>query len=226
MNKLIIFATIFVLTLLFVIPAGLTFAIRFIPNDIQPSLGNTKKIYGNFVFSQEFLSSDDNLSGIGVSIKNPNFANRRNVYVSIYDSVNKLLRAATLNGQNIADGKFVKIIFDPIPDSSGKKYSWSIASADSTFEDALELFLTTDKPSWSLDFKVNDKLEEETLSYVLFHKISYPTEVLEKVYSGWAKHLIADLPFFTFYLTVILTLTGLLISLKSSKSQPQSLKIP
>ena len=225
MKKLIIFINIYVLILLLAIPAALTFAIKFIPNDIQPSLGNTKKIYGDFVFSQEFLSSDDNFSGIGVSIKNPNFANRKNVYVSIYDSENKLLRSATLNGQNIADGKFVKIIFEPIPDSANHKYTWNIASADSIFEDALELFLTADKPFWSLDFKVNGKPEGETLSYVLFHRISYPTEVLEKVYSGWVNNLVADLPFFAFYLTTVLTLTGLLIFLKFSKSQQRNLKI-
>jgi len=212
MSRLAFLSTIFVLILVFVIPIILTFAIRFIPNDTQPSLGDTKKIYGKYVLSQSFISLKDNLSGIGISIKNPNFANKKNTYVNIYDENHQSLRSVVLNGQNIADGKFVKIMFAPINNSSGKKYSWTIASAESIFDDALEVFLTKDKPSWSLDFKVNDELDNETLSYITLHKVTKPTEVINRVLSGGVNKLLGDITFFTIYSMLILSLLGYLFN--------------
>lgn len=217
MSKLVIFTTIFVFMLITLLPISLTFGIKFIPGGIQPSLGNTKSIYEQFTLSQSFISPKDNLAGIGVSIKNPNFANKKQAFVNIYDSDNRVIRSATLNGQNIADGKFVKIFFDPIYDSGSKKFTWSIASPTSNFDDALQIFLTKNKPEWSLDFKVGEKLTEESLSYVTLHRPKNLTEVAVKVLSSLVNRLVGDKTFFITYFLVILILLGSVIYLSFKK---------
>ncbi len=215
MKKLIILSSIFVLFLLVVIPVLLTFSIRTIPGGVQPSLGNTQKIYGDFTLSQAFVSPEDNLTGIGVSIKNPNFANKKNTQVEILDENNNILRKVTLNGQNIADGNFVKIIFDPITSARDKKFIWFTSSKESTFDDALEIFLTKDKPTWSLDLQVNGKIQQDTLSYVTLHKSGSPTAVLKTVFRGWLDKFTGDKLFLISYLVLILFLTGCFIFSKS-----------
>lgn len=217
MKKLVSLTTVFVLILVTLLPISLTFGIKFIPGGIQPSLGNTKSIYGEFSLSQSFISTKDNLAGIGVSIKNPNFANRKQAFVKIYDSDNKVIRSVTLSGQNIADGKFVKIYFKPIENSSDKKFTWVISSPTSNFDDALQIFLTTDKPDWSLDFKVGDKQSDESLSYVTLHRPKNLTEVATKVLSGWANKIAGDSAFFITYFLAILILFGSILYLNFKK---------
>ena len=217
MKRLTIFAIIFVFLLIVIIPVILVFGIKYIPSGTQPSLGNTKKIYGEIVLSQSFISEKDNLSGIGVSIKNPNFANKKEARVNIYDGEEKLIRTVALNGQNIADGKFVKILFEPILDSKGKEFSWTFSSPESVFEDALEIFLTNDPPSWSLDLKVSGQVEDGGLSYVTLHKVASHTEVLEMILSGWLNNLVQDKPFFITYSLLIVTSVGTLIYLSSTR---------
>lgn len=224
MNKLIIFTTIFVFILVIFLPLSLTFSIRYIPGDIQPSLTNTEKIYDQSILSQSFISPKDNLAGIGVSIKNPNFANKKDAKVNIYDENNNLIRTTILNGKNIADGKFVKIFFEPIKDSYNKKFTWSISSPDSQFEDALEIFLTDKRPLWSKQLKVGDKLTVDSLSYITLHKPKTFTQVMNLVTSSWIDKFSSDRPFFIIYSLIILLFLGLVV-LISSKSLPQNLKI-
>lgn len=217
MKILVILTTIFVLTLVTFLPISLTFGIKFIPGGTQPSLGNTISIYEHFTLSQSFISTKDNLAGIGVSIKNPNFANKKQAFVNIYDSDNKIIRSITLNGQNIADGKFVKIFFDPIREAYNKRFIWSISSPASNFDDALQIFLTNNKPDWSLDFKVGDKLSDESLSYVTLHRPKNLTEVAAKVLSDWTNKLAGDSVFFITYLLVTSIVFGSILHLGFKK---------
>lgn len=212
MNRSIIFIIMFILIFLFVLPLLLTFAIRVIPNDAQPSLNDTKKIYGEIILSQAFKSLRDNLSGIGTSIKNPNFANKKDIKVEIYEEgKSQPLRRVMLSGKNTADGKFVKIKFDPILDSKDKKYSWTISSPDASEVDAIEVFVTNNKPTWSLELKINNELSEESISYVSLHTVKNPTEILFMVFSDWKNKLTKDLVFLIPYSLTILLILLLLI---------------
>jgi len=210
MKQEIYLAIIFVLLLVFITPVFLVFGIKYIPSGIQPSLGNTKKIYKDIVLSQSFISLQDNLGGIGVSIKNPNFANKKVAYFQLLDSEEKVIRSLNLNGQNIADGKFVKILFEPVADSKGREFIWTFSSPESVFEDALEIFLTENPPLWNLN-------SEDVLSYVTLHKVTNPLEVLKIISSGWINNFFKDVPFFIVYTSILLSLSGSLIYLKLKK---------
>lgn len=210
MNKPVVLSVILVFLLLVILPFGLTFAIRLIPGGVQPSLGNTVKIYNDYIYSQSFVSPGNNLTGIGTSIKNPNFANKKPVTINLYDESDKLLRTVTLSGQNIADGKFIKILFEPVIDSKNKKFTWSIFSKESIFTDALELFLTDKQPTWSLGFKVNDKPQRDGLSYVTLHRPETPTVVLNKVVGGWFNKISGDNAFLFGYAAILVVLIATL----------------
>lgn len=218
-KKIIILSISFVLFMLLILPLTLTFLIRIIPGGVQPSLGNTEKIYSDIILSQSFISPEDNLVGIGVSIKNPNFANKKKLLFQIFDDEN-LIKTIDLNGQNIADGKFVKILFEPIKSAKNKKFVWSVSSAESSLDEALEIFLTDKKPSWSLDLKITDKLSDQTLSYVTLHQPLNRTEVLGKVVKGWIDKIIKDSIFFSVYAFILLVLLLFIFAkspLKNSK---------
>ncbi len=142
-------------------------------------MDGTQKIYGNLVISQSFISTTSHFAGIGVSLKNPHFANKKDIILSIYDKDNMLLREVVLNGRNIADGKFVKFRFEPIVLAANKEFTFSIKAPQTSEEEAnrneaLEVFLS------------NTKLQEDTdVAYVKFFKPPYPFYVLENIYSRW-----------------------------------------
>lgn len=204
-NKIVALSILFVFFILIILPLSLTFLLRIIPGGIQPSLGNTKKIYGQPNYYQEFISPKDNLVGIGVSIKNPNFANKKVIFFNLYKDQD-IIRKVNLNGQNIADGKFVKILFEPIKDSKDQKFTWSIFSPESSFDDALEIFLTDKKPKWSLDLKINNEVSEQGFSYITFHKISNSTEILGKIINELIYKITEDRIFFISWLSLIIIL--------------------
>lgn len=201
-------AIVFSLLLTVIIPLGLVFGIRYLPGGVQPSLGNTEKIYQERILSQDFISPRNNLTGIGVSIKNPNFANKKAINISIFNDQNEVIRKVVLNGQNIADGKFVKIFFEPIDNSLNKKFSWSISSADSTIEDAVEVFLTDKQPQGSMD-----------LSYITLHRPTSPMEVLKEITSDLAYKLNQDKIFFITYLSLLVLFLYLAFFFKDKRTK-------
>lgn len=209
-QKWVILTLVFIFLILIVLPVILTFFIRVIPGGIQPPLTTTKKVYQEYVYYQRFISPEDNLTGIGVSIKNPNFINKQALIVNLYDDKDKLIREIFLNGQNIGDGKFVKIIFEPIKYSQGKIFTWSVVSSRSTVEDAMEIFLTDQKPKWSLELKTKDEVFDRGFSYITLHKPGSSMEVLNRVLIKWSSNLLADRAFLFWWMLLIMVLSGLI----------------
>ena len=217
--KIIIITLVFTLLLLVIIPLVLTLGIKYLPGGIQPSLGNTKRIYGDVRLSQSFISIKDNFAGIGTSIKNPNFANKEDLRIDIYDEKDQLIRTTSINGRNTADGNFMRITFPPIENSKGGKFTFSLSSTASTYENALEVFLTKDKTSWNMELKENGQKENESISFITLHKVASPFEVLGIIISGWITRLISDTFFFIFYTTIIIVLlVSLFIPWKSKRN--------
>lgn len=214
--KLIIFSTIIIILLIFILPAILSFGINYIPQNDQPSLDKTQKIYGYLSVSQAFISKNANLSVIGVSLKNPNLTNKKDITLSVYEG-NVLLRSSVLNGSHISDGKFVKFKFEPIVDSENKSFLFILAAPATTQEEAdnnnaLEVFLTNQRNEGVYELLVGDKIVPNTsVAFVSFSKPPYPIYVLETIYSKWLNKLMADWKFFTVYAILIFTLAGFLL---------------
>lgn len=215
--KLPIITTFLVVALITIIPFGLTLGIRYLPSGDQPSLGDTKKITQDTILSQSFISPQDNLAGIATSIKNPNFANKEDMKITILDDKDKELRALIINGRNTGDGNFMKLTFAPIEESKGKKYTFTFSSPNSGFENTMEAFLTKDKPEWILYLKENDKQRSENISFITLHKVRSPLEIAPMIFSSWISRFTKDISFFIFYITSLSLLTLFLIITSSKK---------
>lgn len=214
--KLATFTIITIIFIVFIFPAILSFAIINIPNNDQPSLDKTQKIYGDLIISQAFISKNTNLSVIGMSIKNPNLTNKKDIILSIYEN-NILLRSSVLNGKQIADGKFVKFKFNPIVESGNKLFLFTLAAPVTTKEEAdhnnaLEVFLTDQKSEGIYEVLISDKIIPNTsIAFVSFSKPPYLTFALEVIYSKWLNKFTSDWQFFIIYTGLIVTLVSLLL---------------
>ncbi len=190
MKKIIWITSIFILGMVFVLPAILALGIRVIPSDVQPSLNKTKDVYGLFTVTQEFTSLRPNMTSIGLSIKNPNLKNRKDVTLPLYNESGEIIRTSTLNGLNIDDGAFVKFTFDPITDSLNKKYSFTISAPFAGPEDLLALYCTDNKPSWIGQLIFDKEKVAGGLSMVTFHKPLSKAEVIKEIYSNLFSRLL------------------------------------
>lgn len=191
-NKLIVSLTTFViLFLLFVVPAFLAMLIKMIPANDQPGYGQMGRVsvYGDRTFTQYFISKNKNLTAVATTIKNPNLHNKKDINFNLYDSDNKLVRSVVLNGFNIGDGDFVKIIFTPIVDSESKKYYFTLSSPDAGDEEIIEIFLTgqTDE---ILEYFYDGETKTGGAPIVTFHKPDSRLETVKLVYSNLLSKLL------------------------------------
>ncbi len=185
MNKFSLFTTISVLFLLLVIPALLASLIKMIPANDQPGYGSmgSVSIYGIRDFTQYFVSKNKNLVAIGTTIKNPNLKNKKDIIFNLYDMDNKLIRSTKLNGFNIGDGDFVKIVFEPIIDSIQKKYYFTLSSPEAKQDETIEVFLTN--PTGEIiEYLYDEETKLGGAPIVTFHKPDSKLEVIKAVYSN------------------------------------------
>ena len=212
--KLIYLTLVFILFILIILPFVLTFLIKNIPNASQPSLEGTQGIYKDITVIQYFISELDNLSGFGMSIKNPYFRNKNAIDFKIFSENKTLLRTISLNGSNIVDGDFVRINFLPIPNSKGKKYYFEVTALENESAVSLEIFMTSQAEKWTGGLYVNGNRTAYNFSFITYHRISNPLLVITEIYIQMIKRLFADLAFGLFYSCLIMLLTYNLIIFK------------
>ena len=199
MNKLVIFTTVFVLILVFVVPGVLALPIKVVPFNDQPGYSTDYKrgVYGKKVIWQEFTSQEDRLTGIGLSIGNPNLKNKKEVILNLYQGkisqdsdLGKPIRQSILNGQNISDGAFVRFLFDPIANSKNQKYLISLASPDAGDEEVINIFFTNLKPDWIGELRHDQEVLAGAMPLVTFHKPQNRSSVIKSVYFDWLKRIV------------------------------------
>ncbi|MFZ3302001.1 MAG: hypothetical protein WA152_04785 [Microgenomates group bacterium] len=191
-NKLIIkFTTFVILFVLFVFPAMLAMLIKMIPANDQPGYGQMGRVsvYGDRTFTQYFVSKMNNLTSVATTIKNPNLRNTREINFNLYDMDSKLIRSVLLNGFNIGDGDFVKIIFEPIPDSLQKKYYFNLSSPSAGEEEIIEIFLT-EPTNEILEYTYDGETKAGGAPIVTFHKPNSRLETVKSIYSNLISKLL------------------------------------
>lgn len=192
MKKMIWLTTFSILFLLFIIPGILASALDMIPANDQPGYNSNKRlsIYGEKQISQKFISRDKNLTAIGTSIRNPNLKNKKEIILNLYDKDNNLIRSATLNGQNVEDGAFVKFVFQIIPDSFEKEYLFTLSSSDAGTEETIEVFII--EPTADIvDYFYAEETHSGGIPMVTFHKLNGKWEIVIDVYSSWLSKLLS-----------------------------------
>ncbi|MDP3918075.1 MAG: hypothetical protein Q8Q30_02795 [Candidatus Woesebacteria bacterium] len=177
------YTTFTILFILFIVPALMASLIKMIPADDQPGYGDMGRVsvYGIRDFTQYFVSKNKNLVAIGTTIKNPNLKNKKDIIFNLYDNNDNLIRTTTLNGFNIGDGDFVKIIFNVIPDSKDKKYSFILESPDAKEDEIIEVFLTNET-DYILNYSYDDETHLGGAPMVTFHKPDSRLETVKLVY--------------------------------------------
>lgn len=200
-----------VLFLVLLAPAFLTLGIRYIPNADQPPLEKTQAIYWTHSISQSFISQKPRLTGIAMSIKNPNLENDKDIQLELYED-DILVRSSVINGKNIGDGAFVKFLFDEISDSLNKEYVFILSAPTAREEFALEPFYTQEKPDWARELTFDEGEVEASLSFVTFHRPESRVGLINEIYQDWFNRFYADKVFFFFYsgLLVILLVVFLI----------------
>jgi hypothetical protein len=187
MKKMVWLTTLFVTFLIFVVPGILALTLDIIPAGDQPGFDSDQRlsIYGKRGVSQKFISVGANLTAIGTSMRNPNLKNKKEIILNLYDVKENLIRTSVVNGQNFQDGDFVKFVFQPIPDSSGKTYTFTLFSPDAGPEETIEVFYLKSPTENIIEYTYDEKSYPGGLPLVTFHKPGSRWEVIKKIYSNW-----------------------------------------
>src|SRR4030042_2914962 len=96
-----------VLLVVFLVPFLLSLTIKYVPYGFQPPLYLPEKISSEKEFRQEVTAMMDGLTGIGLSIKNPNLRNKDDLTLSVFEK-DILLRQVAVSGWIIPDGDLIK----------------------------------------------------------------------------------------------------------------------
>lgn len=184
------FTVLAVLFAVFVLPGILALGIRYIPYDIQPPLERVKNIYGKYTISQEFTSQEGQLTGIAMTIKNPNLKNKKDFFLDLYNDKGEMLREVKFNGANVEDGTYIKFLFDPIADSRGKKYLITLSNPSGDDEEVLGIYYTLNKPSWIGKMVFGLEEQEGGISLVTFYKPQSKLGVIKTIYTSWLSRLL------------------------------------
>jgi hypothetical protein len=193
MKKLIVATSLFVLFIVFALPAILSLPIKIMPFNDQPSynVDNRISIYYNNVVTQKFISPVDNLTAIGMTIGNPNLANKKPIIFTLYDAHGEVIRTSLLSGMNIPDGAFMRFVFDPITSSKGQEYIFSIESPEAHAEDVIYVYHSKDKPIWYGETTFDNKIfTEGSLPFVAYFKPESKIALIKEIYSSWFKRFL------------------------------------
>jgi hypothetical protein len=193
MKKIIWFTVLTVLGIVFVAPAILSAALPMIPAGVQPGYNPNMRlsIYSDRVFVQKFTSKINNLTAIGLSIRNPNLKNQSDVIFNIYNLDGTLLRGITISGRNLEDGSFIKLVFPPIADSLNKEYLFSLSTPGAGAEETIEVFLTSmPGESGIIDYSYDGETHSGGTPIVLYGKPESKLATITSVYTSWLSKLL------------------------------------
>lgn len=192
MKKLIWLTTLFVIFLIFVLPFAAAFFIRIIPDNDQPSydINNKRGIFGIHEVSQVFKAQENNLTAVGISLGNPNLKNKSEVIFSLRDAGGEISREVKISGANIQDGDFIKFNFDPIANSKGKEFIFTLSSSMAGPEEVLNIYFSTQKTTWIGAATYDDKeTVDNGLPIVTYHKPLSYLQVAKDIFASWLKRI-------------------------------------
>ena len=192
MKYLVGFTTLFVLILVFVAPAVLALPIKIVPDNDQPgySVNERRSIYFSNTVSQMFTAQSDNLTGVGITIGNPNLKNKKGVIFELYEG-ETLIRTVTISGANIPDGEFVHFVFPAVSDSEGHEFTFRISSPEARDEEVLYVYFTSKIPNWVGELRFGEEVfSEGKLSFVTYHKPESKLQLIESIYNSWVKRMV------------------------------------
>lgn len=216
--KKTIATTVLIVIMVFVVPGVMSVAIESLPANSQPPFTTSQRVFRDEVINQKFVSDAENISAIGLSLKNPNLKEQTDVVLKVYDEKGVLLRESSINGKYISDGGFIKFKFFPIEQSKNSNFSFSLTSSMPLSDHNLEIFLTEENGSGS-GLEINQKVvDHKNISYVVFEKVLDRKGVLIDTYKNWWNKFAEDSFFAGFYIIFIFGIIYYFLKLNIKKS--------
>lgn len=201
---------------IFLLPAFMSLFLKYIPYSFQPPLFGSEKLFDQQVLLQEFTSPVNNLSAIGVSIRNFNLQSKGDIVLEVYSN-QEVLRKVTVAGSRIKDGDIVIFAFDRIPGSLSKDYMFRLSTLGASEEKAYEVYTTNEKQDFAGNLYANDILLEKSLSFLLYFSPETKFDLVLDIYGSWFRRFRQDMPFFYFFLFVFFLLNFLIFYFKGRK---------
>lgn len=191
MKKIIFLTTSAVILAVFVVPFVAGLFIKMIPIGDQPSydFNNKRGVSGDFRLTQEFTSLNSNLTAVGTSLGNPNLKNQKEVIFDLTDANGNLVREVKVNGANIPDGAFFRFTFDPIENSKGVRYFFTISSPGAGPEELINIFFSNGKTSWIGPASYGTEINDNGLPIVAYFKPESRVGVAKDIYLSWLKRV-------------------------------------
>ncbi|BCX14743.1 MAG: hypothetical protein KatS3mg088_426 [Patescibacteria group bacterium] len=206
--RIILFLLTIFLVIIFLTPFVFSLFLKRIPYQFQPPFLGSEKLYSNVVFSQHFVSPKENLSAIGLSIRNFNLQSKGDIFLEVFLDGRKIRESVVKSG-SIKDGDLVIFTFEKIPDSFGKNFVFKLRAPDTDKAKAYEVYTTNMPQSFVSDFYINDSLMDKTISFMIYTAPQNRLVLAIEIYKYWFSRLYKDTVFFYFYSSLILVLIGL-----------------
>jgi hypothetical protein len=219
-NKLVVAIPFIVLGIVFLVSCVFLLTLDSVSYLEQPSLDLTYELFGNRVISQEIMPSHNFLNAIGLSIKNPNLKNKKDITMEVYRE-GSLIRTSKLNGLNIPDGEFVKFVFPAIEDSKDTKFEVVLSSPQSAEDESLGIFLSKSKNTTSTELsslRLNKETGDAKIAFVAYYQVKSKLDLIRYVYNNFTSRFLKDSLFAVFYMATILSGSAyLLINFKKDE---------
>lgn len=165
------------------------------------------EIYGSTIAGQSFIATDNKLTRIDVMLATYARENTEDVIfkLSEIDSAEQIVNI-TVDAEKIQDNTYHSFQFDPIPQSNGKAYIFTISSPESLPGNAITIWYNTTNAYNNGTAIVNENSLEGDVRFVTYHTYSlshFPISFLKKC--------MMDGLFFVFYVVLIGIIALLLI---------------
>jgi hypothetical protein len=193
------------------LPALLSFGLNFVPYSFQPPFLGSERLFDDAPLTQEFISPQDNLAAIGVSIRNFNLQSKGDVTLEVILDKN-VIRRSVVNRERIKDGDMVIFKFDKIEDSSGKNFVFRLSTLGVDKQKAFEVYTTADKQDFAGDLKVGEYVVEKPISFLLYFAPESRLSLIRDIYTSWILRFSQDPSFFySFAAFISIFFLGILI---------------
>lgn len=183
--------------------------------DIAQTRGDTLyRLHGNKKVGQTFIANNDNLNIIFLDLKNSALKNQKPIYFRLEETKTaQNLREIEINGRNVGDPSSVRFQFEPVLDSAGKSYYFYLESPDSTEEDAIEIYYSSQDIYSRGEMIVDNQKMIGELCFTSYYYPGSKTTMIREVIKDFTFRLLNDRSFVIVYLALLLLTFGLSLAI-------------
>lgn len=165
------------------------------------------EICENITVSQSFVSTEDGLSRIDIMLATYARENTEDIIFELWEAdTRELITTYSVNAQSIRDNAYHSFRFDPITNSAGRSYIFTLSSPRSFPGNAITAWCHPDDVYDGGTAIINNVAIEGDLRFRVYHTYS-PTELAVFIF----KRISQDKIFFVFWcLLLIVTAAGIL----------------